>query len=761
MHNEKCTTKKRGVCRRRTASLPRRFRRRGFSLIEVLISITIAALLVTGVITVFNYALAVIMENKLRIGAITLVERQLELSRNLPYDSVGTVGGIPSGVLAQVQNTTLSDSAYTIETQVVFVDDPFDGTVGGTPNDPLGTDYKKVRIAARWTGRFGQKSFVAVTTVAPRGIESSSGGGTLSIQVFNANGQPVPQADLTVVNTTVTPPVNISGIQTDANGKYLLPGAPASLNSYRITATKTGYSTDKTCAIDQAGSACTTSEGNPNPTKPHATVLVGQLTDISFAIDQLSTLTVKTIRQPTPSEWVINTGGGAYDQDNPAMTICPNGNYLFVWRDLRQNNNPRIYAQQYDASRNPVWSPDLAITTSNNQNQPDVAVDGICNIYYAWQDDRNGNQDIYFDKYTAAGLDGWGGEKKVQVASQSADQTAPQVVVNASSTAEYVVWQDAGADAGDIFAQKYDPDGNPLWASEVRVNSDVGNATQSIPTVALDADENIIFLWHDNRNGHNDIFGQKFSRDGVRLWPSDRRMNGDTGSTEQLRPHVAVGADGAIYGVWEDSRNGNADIYAQRYDGDGAPQWASDVRVNSDTGAAAQGSPVIVVDAGGTLSIAWEDNRNGTYDVYLQRLDNSGTKLIEFDVRVNTQTTGDQGQPDLALNAAGKLVIVWQDNASGNFDIRAAIYDDTPQTVTPVGNVLFTLRGAKRIGENPVIPKFQQSYTTDGTGVVVISNIEWDNYTLTPTGYTLLRSEPAQPVLVSPNTAATIYLNLQ
>src|SRR6185369_2095173 len=57
--------------------------------------------------------------------------------------------------------------------------------------------------------------------------------------------------------------------------------------SYQITVTKNGYSTDKTYPPGGAG--------NPNPTKPHATVLLQQLTQTSFSIDALSNLTIKSV----------------------------------------------------------------------------------------------------------------------------------------------------------------------------------------------------------------------------------------------------------------------------------------------------------------------------------------------------------------------------------------------------------------------------------------------------------------------------------
>jgi len=188
--------------------------------------------------------------------------------------------------------------------------------------------------------------------------------------------------------------------------------------------------------------------------------------------------------------------------------------------------------------------------------------------------------------------------------------------------------------------------------------------------------------------------------------------------------------------------------------------WAVSSR-HGDAGVAIQANPVIAQLPDTTLLVVWEDNRNGTNDIYLQKLDVSGNKLVAFDARVNGNVTSEQENPDLMISPTGKIVIVWQDNAAGNYDIKAAVYEEDPQTVATVPNVPFTLTGTKRIGENPAIPKFRQTHSTDGAGTITISGLEWDHYTIAPTGYTVVRIEPNQPFILNPDTTMTVILNLE
>jgi hypothetical protein len=68
------------------------------------------------------------------------------------------------------------------------------------------------------------------------------------------------------------------------NGRYILPGALTCNACYQITVTKSGYSDERTYSNAEVA----------NPSKPHLTILQGQLTEVSFAIDELSTLNIAT-----------------------------------------------------------------------------------------------------------------------------------------------------------------------------------------------------------------------------------------------------------------------------------------------------------------------------------------------------------------------------------------------------------------------------------------------------------------------------------
>ena len=266
----------------------------GLTLVEVLIGTFLMLLVFVGIFGLIQLSIKLVAQSKARVTATAFANQKIELVRNLSYNQIGTVGGIPPGSIPENESLTLNGVDYAIKTTVIYVDDPFDNTF---PSDPLPWDYKRIKIAVSWSGFMGGTVYL-LSDAAPKGIESTGGGGIISMLVFDANGQPVPQASLHIENNVVVPIINAT-YQTNDQGRLFLPGAPACSDCYKITATKSGYSTERTYAVGETirGTALAL------PDKPYVSVIDGQQSDISFAIDRLSTKTVQSIRFVEEKTW--------------------------------------------------------------------------------------------------------------------------------------------------------------------------------------------------------------------------------------------------------------------------------------------------------------------------------------------------------------------------------------------------------------------------------------------------------------------------
>lgn len=164
----------------------------GFTLIELTVAVAIFLIFALGIYSTTTLVFKIVYQSRMRILETALLSEQLEIARNLPYETVGILNGIPSGVLQHSQTIVRDGATFSVITSVRNVDDAFDGTLGGTPNDTAPADYKLVEVSSVCTNCSQQKPVILSTIVAPKNLEGQSKNGALFIHVFDSNGLAVP-----------------------------------------------------------------------------------------------------------------------------------------------------------------------------------------------------------------------------------------------------------------------------------------------------------------------------------------------------------------------------------------------------------------------------------------------------------------------------------------------------------------------------------------------------------------------------------------
>ncbi len=254
---------------------------------EVVVSIAIISILAGVVFGIYNLIISQIATYRDKTTVSYLASQYMEIARNLPYSKVGTMQGNPNGDLPDLPNALILNfggNDYQVYYSVSYVDDPSDGTILlGT--DPAPTDYKQIKLYITNTKTNIVSNFL--TNISPKGLEGMLAGGALNILIMDSVGQAVQGATIHITNAQTNPTFDITRTS-DANGNWIEVGLPESVNNYHIEISKNGYSTDKTYAI---------TEQNPNPIKPDSTILLGQVTQISFSIDVSSNLTFSTLNE--------------------------------------------------------------------------------------------------------------------------------------------------------------------------------------------------------------------------------------------------------------------------------------------------------------------------------------------------------------------------------------------------------------------------------------------------------------------------------
>jgi hypothetical protein len=204
----------------------------------------------------------------------------------------------------------------------------------------------------------------------------------------------------------------------------------------------------------------------------------------------------------------------------------------------------------------------------------------------------------------------------------------------------------------------------PLPAhADFQVNTDTFR-DQYYSSVAADAAGNFVVVWVGNDSHWDGVLGQRYTSSGA---PVGGEFQVNTYTTDsQVDPTVAAGAAGDFVVVWTSfEQDGSfSGIFGQRYDSSGAPA-GSEFQINTYT-PDLQWFPDLATDASGNFVVVWQSNgQDGSSGgVFAQRYDAGGTPAgPEF--QVNATAAGFQGSPAVAADGNGNFLVVWFSEQDG------------------------------------------------------------------------------------------------
>jgi N-acetylneuraminic acid mutarotase len=374
-----------------------------------------------------------------------------------------------------------------------------------------------------------------------------------------------------------------------------------------------------------------------------------------------------------------SVSSGASTQQYPSVATGANDNVMIAWEDHRNGGAGEIYVRSM-APNGSMLGPEVPVITGGlNAESPKIAYISNGNFVLVWQTNRAGNYDIYAQRINSKG------EKigqEIIVSAAINGQQYPSVA--ADSYGNFVVtWFDYRNGNPDIYAQRFDSYGN-------KVGLDIAVCTlpssQSWPTIAIDKNGQFTITWYDSRSGaSSDIYAQRFDRNGD---PIGGDIPVCTAPYDQLNPSIVVNSKNDIIICWMDYRNvSDYDVYCQRFKSDGSKLGPEILVSDAIHG---QMYPTISVGSSDQFVITWEDNRNlSTWDIYAQLLDADGNKQ-GTDLQV-TNEPANQQRPFIAVDSKDNFTIVWQDDRNGPLDIFAKTlfhpYQKNGYSISPVWNL--------------------------------------------------------------------------
>ncbi|HYS72103.1 MAG TPA: sialidase family protein, partial [Thermoplasmata archaeon] len=406
------------------------------------------------------------------------------------------------------------------------------------------------------------------------------------------------------------------------------------------------------------------------------------------------------------------------NQNEITMAVASDGRIHMGWNDLQSTNPDYRCGYAYSTDGGATWSANrlFHMPPYDADGDPVVVVDSnnvvyfICMAFY-----RSGGSEVISYRSADGGVTFAPGV----VVSDTTNGFNDKPWAHAVGTTVYACWTNF-VGGGTEFRYTFSADGGATWAPS-RVLDYNGQGC----TFAHNDAGNLYAAWQRGNN----IYAFR-SLDGGGTWGTGAHFVGGAPFTDSPNqraynmPSLAANrATSGVYAVW--TANDGAGGWDVRFSGstDGAITWSSPVVVN-DVRTGHQFMPSIGVDVGGTLHVAWYDDRSGLMAVRYASSSNGGSSWLAS-LRVTdmegptTYFLGDY--ITLVADATSHVNVGWADYRSGENEAyfarsslagppRLARIDVTPSEAWTDADtaVTFTASGFNQYGQLfPINPNWQ------------------------------------------------------
>lgn len=377
-------------------------------------------------------------------------------------------------------------------------------------------------------------------------------------------------------------------------------------------------------------------------------------------------------------------------QEDPVITRTSDNNYIIAWIDFSGDLDGDVYAQKINTQGQLLWpvGGKPVCTLPGVQIALNMEADAEGGSFILWVDSRNPSKDLYGQRLSANGDPVWT-VNGIPIANGTGDEIQNTMLPDGQGgmilayTYTYV-----GAD--DIYAKRFNANGTMAWANPLELSVATGN--QSGVRMAALTGGDFVFTWADQRNADPDIYAQKINLAGQPQWGEFLIVYSDQGqptSVPQLSPRMTKTSDNGVIIIWEDHRLDlqNPDLFAQKITAAGTKAWAS-AGVALCTAEFAQIGPRMSPDTEGGCYVVWDDLRNGNTpndDIYAQHLSSTGAALWEAGGKaICTAVSAQNGS--LVKVSGGNVYINWMDIRNGSVGLYY-------QALTSTGTMLLEANG--------------------------------------------------------------------
>jgi len=277
----------------------------------------------------------------------------------------------------------------------------------------------------------------------------------------------------------------------------------------------------------------------------------------------------------------------------------------------------------------------------------------------------------------------------------------------------------SGTDSLDIRASTMDANGNPMPAAggpwDVKVNLLSEAYSQEQGAAALRGTW-LVSVWMDLNvvnTEDGDIAVRVVELEGG-LGDPEVVLNETTPDLQQEPALAGNGTSSVMIAAWSTPRAAPHDVMCKRVL-DGVPDSAPEATCSEGTGGD-QYEPAAAMAPDGSYAVAWTGEDADGKGVFV-RFFEAGGAAATGDMRVNTDTAGDQDKPSIAYDTTGRLIVAFRDTAPASppvvkgriYASAAAIGPAFPVSSMPIVT-----------DDDSAIPDVIGDAGRDGTGVFLV-----------------------------------------
>lgn len=381
----------------------------------------------------------------------------------------------------------------------------------------------------------------------------------------------------------------------------------------------------------------------------------------------LLTLAVPAQAQPVNVSRVQGTKIFHQLEASGRKNIALSGDFVaIVWNDNRNGSSQTYVALKKRADSK--FAKDRILSAGKEAIEAGLVGVGDGRFVAAWEQDGK----IVASAFSA---------ERMQKTSLLSAAQARQVALAFGPQGLYATWiEQAGRFGRVVVAQLTLTDTAISVKRKISVESGSPRDEQLYPSIALNAG-GVTLVWEDRRGGYTGIF-KSHSAD-FQTFAVPRQLNdiiaggrsqGLGRGSGAMRPARASMAGKGVAAVWSDKRDflSGYDVYGALSQDGGAHFGANEKIQDSFGDSIAQWHPAVAANAAGKLAGAFDDERDGTPDVWVSwRGENGWGDNIAVD---GATGAGSQSSPAIALDELGVLHVTWTERISdgGGSRIRYA-----------------------------------------------------------------------------------------